>query len=139
MLLFPPRRPEAGKEWYHSPMMVEGRVKFTLLLVLAILCTAVQCVSSCAGEGCSPANTNLPPCHRHNPTPTHEMIVACGQDFLVPGTAASSAGTVTQIIPPIADLTIPARTGSSLAGATLQCKSAFSRGHKSSAAAVLRI
>lgn len=66
--------------------MVSARVPFVALLIATLLCSAAQCMATCATDSFKPA---APPCHQH-PAPSHELAASCGHDFLVPDAHRSS-------------------------------------------------
>jgi hypothetical protein len=86
-----------------SRLVRAHRIQLVVLLIVALIVGATQCLASCAAEGSS---SPAPPCHRQQ-TPHHAIAPACGQDFLIPDAHRLPTGhaTVVAFLPPVSQAT----------------------------------
>src|SRR5580692_1629864 len=90
----------------------------TLMMVLALVLSSIQCVSACVTEDCAPAQ-NVPPCHQHGAPAQHDSSVCGHQISLADATQSpvthaglsGSAVVTAAVLAPVffSDSALPAR------------------------------
>ena len=74
----------------------------TILLFAALL--GAQCVGSC-GTPISIADRNLPPCHRHQPSPVQLTSHLCCHDAILTATDQPAVDTAVPVVVPAGEQT----------------------------------